>query len=93
MDSLKITLSNINTSYKQNMTAQDLEKFMLSGQVQEGFEGQILHLLDETPTPLIAGTIKQISQKKKVQPQKLWKNLAHAAKLVHSSNKFWNEIA
>ena len=93
MNCLKMTLGNINTSYKKSMTDSDLEKFILSGELLQGFEGQILHLLDETPTPLISGAIMQISQKNQVPPKKLWKNLAQVAKQFQSPNKFWSAVA
>lgn len=93
MDCMKLILSNINTSYAKAMTVADLEKFVLHGEVLQGFEGQILHLLDETPTALISGSIKQIAEKKKIPPKKLWKNLAQLAKKIQSPNQFWNAVA
>ncbi|WP_036300113.1 helix-turn-helix domain-containing protein [Methylotenera sp. L2L1] len=92
MDFVKITLSNINTSYKNSMSASDLEKFMLSGKIQPGFEGQVMHLIDETPTSLVAGAIKQLSAKRNVNAKSVWKNLAHVATEIKSPNKFWSAI-
>lgn len=92
MDFVKITLSNINTSYKKSMSVSDLEKFMLSGKIQPGLEGQVMHLLDETPTSLVAGAIKQLSTKKSINAKLAWKNLAHVATEIKSPNKFWNAV-
>jgi transcriptional regulator with XRE-family HTH domain len=92
MDFVKITLSNINTSYKKPMSASDLEKFMLSGKIQPGFEGQVLHLIDETPTSLVAGAVKQLAAKKNINAKLVWKNLAHIATEIKSPNKFWNAV-
>jgi transcriptional regulator with XRE-family HTH domain len=92
MDFLKLTLSNVNTSYKQAMSLSDLEKFMLSGKIQPGFEGQVLHLIDETPTSLVAGAIKQLAAKKKISAKQLWKNLAQVAMQIQSPNKFWAAV-
>jgi len=92
MDFVKVTLSNINTSYKKSMSAADLEKFMLSGEIQPGFEGQVMHLIDETPTSLVAGAIKQLSAKKHINAKLVWKNLAHVAAEIKSPNKFWNAV-
>lgn len=36
MDFFKMTLSNVNTSYKKSMSASDLEQFMLSGNIPAG---------------------------------------------------------
>ena len=55
MDFIKVKLGNINTSYKNTMSIPELEKFMLSGKIQLGLQGQVRHLIDETPTFLVAG--------------------------------------
>ena len=93
MDFLKVTLSNINTSYKKPMSESDLEKFLLSGEIHPGFEGQVMHLIDETPTSLLAGAVKQISIKKNISAKLIWKKLGHVAAEIKSPNKFWNAIA
>lgn len=92
MDFVKLTLSNINTSYKQSMLASDLEQLMLSGKMQSGFEGQVMHLIDETPIFLVAGAVKQLSSKNNINPKLIWKNLAHIASEIKSPNKFWSCI-
>lgn len=92
MDFVKLTLSNINTSYKKPMSISDLEKFMLSGKIQPGFEGQAFHLIDETPTSLVTGAVKQLAAKKKIKAKQVWKNLAHVANEIKSPNKFWSAI-
>ncbi|MDZ4099937.1 MAG: helix-turn-helix transcriptional regulator [Methylophilaceae bacterium] len=92
MDLFKLVLGHINTSYEKPMTASELEKLMLSGTITHGFEGQVLHLIDETPTYLVAGAVKQLATKKHIQPKQLWKNLAHIAAKIQTPNKFWGSI-
>ena len=92
VDAIKMTLGNVNTSYKTAMSVSDLEKFMLSGKIQPGLEGQVLHLIDETPTSLVVSAVKQIAAKKKIKAKLLWKNLAKVAADIKSPNKFWNCI-
>lgn len=92
MDFVKITLSNINTSYKKSMSVHEFEKFMLSGKIQSGLEGQVMHLLDETPTSLVAGAIKQLAVKKNINAKLVWKTLAHVATEIKSPNKFWSAV-
>jgi transcriptional regulator with XRE-family HTH domain len=92
MDFLKITLSNLNTSYKKTMSASDLEKLMLNGKIPPGLEGQVLQLIDETPTSLVAGAVKQLAAKKNVQAKQVWKNLAQIAAEVQTPNKFWSSV-
>ncbi|MDO9366088.1 MAG: helix-turn-helix transcriptional regulator [Methylotenera sp.] len=92
MDFIKVTLANINTSYKRSMSVSDFEMFMLSGKIQLGLEGQVMHLIDETPTSLIAGAVKQLSAKKRINAKLVWKNLAHVAAEIKSPNKFWSAV-
>jgi transcriptional regulator with XRE-family HTH domain len=92
MDFIKITLGNINTSYKKAMSASDLEKLMQSGKIEPGIEGQVMHLIDETPISIVAGAIKQLASKKNLNAKLMWKNLAHVATEIKSPNKFWNAI-
>ena len=93
MDFVKITLNNINTSYKKNMSLSDLEQLMLSGKIQQGLEGQVMHLIDETPTSLLVGAVKQLSTKNNINAKLVWKNLAHVALKIESPNKFWSAFA
>lgn len=92
MDFIEMTLGNVNTSYRTTMTEADLEKFMLSGKTQPGFEGQVLHLIDETPTSLVVDTVKQIAAKNDIETELIWKNLAKVAADIKSPNKFWSEL-
>jgi len=89
---IKMTLSNVNTSYKNVMSETDLEKFMLSGVVPTGLEGQVLHLIDETPVSLVTSTVKQIAAKKNVKPKQIWKNLSKVAAEIRSPNPFWCHV-
>lgn len=93
VDAIKMTLGNINTSYKTTMSVSELEKFMLSGKIQPGLEGQVLHLIDETPTALIVSAVKQVAAKKNIKAKLLWKNLAKVAAEFKSPNEFWSSIA
>jgi transcriptional regulator with XRE-family HTH domain len=92
VDFVKMTLGNVNTSYKNTMSVSDLEKFMVSGKIQSGLEGQVMHLIDETPTSLVASAVKQIAAKKNIKAKLVWKNLAKIATDIKSPNKFWSAI-
>ncbi len=92
VNSIKMTPGNVNTSYKNAMSLSDLEKFMLGGKIQPGLEGQVLHLIDETPTSLLASAVKQIAAKKNIKAKLVWKNLAKVAAEIKSPNKFWTYV-
>lgn len=92
IDFLRITTGNINTNYKTSMSVADLERFMLTGKIEPGFEGQVLHLIDETPTSMVTGAVEQLAAQRNVNAQVVWKNLAHVAAEIKSPNKFWNTV-
>jgi len=92
VDFVKMTLGNVNTSYRRTMTESELEKLMLGGVIQPGLEGQVLHLIDETPTSLVASAVKQIAVKRNIKPKQIWKNLAKVAADIKSPNKFWGHV-
>ncbi len=89
---IKMTLVNVNTSYRHVMSESDLEEFMLSGIVPPGFKGQVLHLIDETPASLLTETVKQIARKRNIKADLIWKNLAKVAADIKSPNEFWSDI-
>ena len=89
MDFVKMIVSNINTSYKKSMSFYEFEKLLVSGKIEAGFEGQLMHLIDETPISLLSGAIKQLAAKKNINAKAVWKNLAHVAAEIKSPNKFW----
>jgi len=91
MDFIKMTLTNINTSYKNTMTVIDLENFMLSGNIEPGFEGQVLHLIDETPSALVTEAVNQLASQKCVDANVIWNRLASIAAELKSPNKFWRD--
>lgn len=92
MDFIEMTLTNINSSYKLCMNSSDLEQFMLSGEIKPGYEGQVMHLLDETPTLLIEGAVTQLATDKNINPKQIWMNLANVAIKIHLPNKFWETV-
>ena len=65
--------------YNNSTLSELINKFMLSGKIQPGLEGQVLHLIDETPTSLVTSAVKQIATKKNIKFKLLWKNLAKVA--------------
>ena len=89
MDFLKMTLININTSYKTSMSVAELEEFMLTGKIEPGFEGQVLHLIDETPTSIVEGAVEQLAAKNNINAKLVWENLARVAAEIKSPNKFF----
>lgn len=91
-DFLNRLVNNMNTSYKTSMTLAALENLLLHGEIKPGHEGQVLHMLDESPTPLIIGAVKQLASQYKVSAKSIWKKLAHIAVHYQSPRTFWGHF-
>lgn len=91
MDFLKMVVGNMNTSYKTSMSVAELEEFMMTGKIQLGFEGQVLQLIDETPTSMVEGAVEQLAAKNNINAKLIWKNLARVAAETKSPNKFFSQ--
>ena len=71
------------------MTLPELENFMLTGKIEPGLEGQVMHLIDETPTSLLIDAVNQLAAKKNINAEVIWKYLARVAAEIKSPNKFF----
>lgn len=91
-DFLNRLVNNINTSYKTPMTLPELECLLLDGHIAAGHEGQVLHLLDESPTPLIIGAVKQLAHQRHISAKRIWKTLAGIATRFQSPVPFWRQL-
>lgn len=91
-DFLTLLVNNMNTSYKTMLTLPALENMLLNGEIMPGHEGQVLHLLDEAPTPLVIGAVKQLAAKHKVSAKVIWKTLGAIAVRFQSPSPFWSHF-
>lgn len=66
---------------------------MLCGMIPSGLEGQVFHLIEETPSTLLVSAVKQVAATKNIKAKLLWKNLAKVATDIQSTNQFWSCFA
>lgn len=72
------------------MAISDLEQFMLTGKIQPGFEGQVMHLIDEAETSLVEDAIAQLAKKENIDAELIRNNLRRVAAEILSVNPYWN---
>jgi len=89
MDFMQMLLGNINTSYKNTLSREQLEAIMLNGTNLVDYAGHKFHLIEETPINLLVGAVKQLSIQSNISAKRIWKNLASLALAMGSKKSFW----
>lgn len=79
-----------NVSYRNTLSPAMLEDFLCSGSIPQGFEAQLLYLIDESPESMIMDAIREVARKNRIRPRKVWLNLLNMAEQVQSPRRLWN---
>lgn len=66
-------------SYRAELTSDQLQHALASGQVPAGRESHLLHFLDEAPMPLVVMAIEETAQREQVEPIAVWSNVTKLA--------------
>jgi hypothetical protein len=67
-------------NYRTELTSDELQWALATGQVPDGRTAHLLHFLDEAPVQVVVMAIEETAQGEAVEPAKIWSNVA---KLVH----------
>ncbi|MFM0610216.1 helix-turn-helix domain-containing protein [Paraburkholderia sediminicola] len=77
-------------SYSGNLTEDMLEQTLATGQVPDGFEAHIGHLLDEAPVGVVVMAVEEAAAREHREPAEIWRNVAVLArKHSDSRREFW----
>lgn len=86
---IKVTKS-ANVSYRNTLSPAMLENALCSGSIPQGFEAQLLYLIDEAPESMIMDAIREVARKNQIRPRKVWLNMLNMAEQMHSPRRLWN---
>lgn len=91
-DFIRMACTTANVSYRTSLSEEELTHALVSGKVPTGKRPHIRTLLEEAPTALLRGMVKQVGEWTK--PGKLEKNLIQIANDVGSARKInaWLKI-
>lgn len=77
-------------SYREELTSDQLEKALASGNAVSGFESNLLHFLDEAPVQVVVMAIEETAQRESVNPTLIWSNVAKlAGQLGGTRSELW----
>ena len=66
-------------SYRVEMTSDELQCALATGQVPEGRISHVLHFLDEAPVQIVVMAIEETAENVAVEPSEIWSNVAKLA--------------
>lgn len=89
-DAVMKIAKSANVSYRKTLSPAMLENSLCSGSMPQGFEAQLLYLIDEAPESMIMDAIREVARKNQIRPRKVWLNLLNMAEQVQSPRRLWN---
>lgn len=77
-------------SYRNELTSDQLEQALASGNVLSDFESNLLHFLDEAPVQVVVMAIEETAARESVNPDLIWTNVAKLANQLGGTRwKLW----
>ncbi|HEL2978406.1 TPA: helix-turn-helix domain-containing protein [Stenotrophomonas maltophilia] len=76
---LKMAAQTANVSYASELTAGELARVLVSGEVPATYGAQVAHLLDEAPPSMMVMAVEEAAIKAQVAPRSVWRNVAKMA--------------
>lgn len=87
---LWIAAKNASVSYKGELTSEQLQQALATGQVPVNHTSQLLHFLDETPLQVVVVAVEETAQLQAISPALIWARVAQLARQVGSTrNDLW----
>ncbi|MES2536270.1 MAG: helix-turn-helix domain-containing protein [Pseudomonadota bacterium] len=87
-DALGLAAKTASTSYKEVLTSSELKKILQTGEAPAQFAAHIITLLDEAPTSIVLGAVKEAASDN-VSAKKIMKHLAKWASQWQTNRKVW----
>lgn len=73
------------TSYKGELTSEQLQQALATGQVPINHQSQLLHFLDETPLQVVVMAVEETAHLEAVPAAHIWAFVAHLARQLGSA--------
>lgn len=79
-----------NVSYTGELTADELERALATGEVPSAYRPQIAQVLDEAPLQLVTKVVAEVAAKQHRNPADIWKNVRRLAQsLMATRGGLW----
>ncbi|KWR90437.1 helix-turn-helix transcriptional regulator [Cupriavidus sp. IDO] len=76
---LWMAVKGANVSYTGELTPEELERALATGEVPSEFRPQVAQVLDEAPLQLVTKVVAEVAAKQHRKPAEIWKNLRRLA--------------
>lgn len=82
---LWMAAKNASVSYRGELTSEQLQQALASGQVPANHTSQLLHFLDETPLQVVVMAVEETAHLEAVPPARIWGGVAQLARQLDST--------
>lgn len=87
---LWMAAKNASVSYRGELTSDELQHALITGQVPANHISYLLHFLDETPLQMVVMAVEETAHLEAVSPAKIWVSVAQLAlKLGSVRSDLW----
>jgi hypothetical protein len=76
-------------SYRTTISPQELEDSLITGKIKLKTISHLATLIDELPLSLIVLVVKEISERRKIPPKKIWSHIYSWANQFKSPRLAW----
>lgn len=87
---IRKAIISCNVSYRSQISPELLEDAVSEGRIPKGYEGNMLHFIDEVAVQTILGTIRAVAAKKHKKPKEVWGKTVELARFIKSPRGLWN---
>lgn len=84
---LKMAARTANVSYASELTAGELARVLVSGEVPATYAAQMAHLLDEAPPAMMVMAVEEAAIGAQMPPRRIWRNVAKMADTLSAHRK------
>jgi len=82
---LWLAAKSANVSYSGELTPEELEQALASGEAPDQHYAQLAHVLDEAPLQLVCKVVAEVAAKRHRETTDIWKNLRRPAQALNAT--------
>jgi transcriptional regulator with XRE-family HTH domain len=86
---LEMATQSVSVSYKRKISSEDLACSLITGKIHPESLPHIATLVDELPLSLIVLLVKEIAERNKIPPKKIWSHIYGWANTFKSPRLAW----
>lgn len=88
-NALAIAAKSASVSFREQITAMQLRRVLVSGNCPTPLQPHVLTFLDEAPVSLLADVVEQIHRAERLPREQVWKTMRDLAAHLQASRELW----